>query len=254
MGLDWVANNSCASNENAFSLISLFWKKGGREVFSFYWHWSAYTRRNTYLKTHFGDRFCWIRDVSTQKMVECCSVWRENGKRQSWYYVTIHDSYTPCDIFFLRIKSSIRCPPKNQLILAPNGSEDLWFVYGMSTWWSREENATPWCRCTSSAIYWGLDKVQPAMPILLASCLCLWRLADAVCLLTLTLTTRVSCKMRRKRIRLGDILKKYWFLFGILVCILLAELAPSLGATGGKAYTATTGRGIFRLIIWYCYI
>lgn len=39
---------------------------------------------------------------------------------------------------------------------------------------------------------------------------------------------------RRKGIRPAELLKKYWFLFGILVCILLAELAPSIGATGGE--------------------
>ncbi|KAE8751406.1 hypothetical protein FOCC_FOCC001980 [Frankliniella occidentalis] len=39
--------------------------------------------------------------------------------------------------------------------------------------------------------------------------------------------------MRRKTIRPADLFRKYWFLFGILLSILLACLAPSLGVTGG---------------------
>ena len=39
--------------------------------------------------------------------------------------------------------------------------------------------------------------------------------------------------MRKKRIKPSELLKKYWFLIGILVSIILAEISPSLGATGG---------------------
>lgn len=60
-------------------------------------------------------------------------------------------------------------------------------------------------------------------------------------LLILLLCCRLLLSNQSKmgRQRLTNILKKYWFLIGLLFCIVLADIVPDLGATGGK-YTSSS--------------